>query len=614
MFEMQKVFRVVRKILTMLGTTLAVLLMVLATIIYFSIQWMFDTWSNLTMDELVYHLTAPLEGTNEAMIAEYLSMCITPAVLVLILAVILFIAWHRKKRYFVLMGAGMVTSLAVSVTVVHGAWNKLDAGSYMEAQGTYSTFIDDNYVDPAEVTLNFPEKKRNLIYIFLESMETTYADKENGGAFKKNVIPELTELAQENEDFSGESMELNGGYAMPGTGWTMGAMFAQTSGLPLNISIDENSMDTQDSFFPNIITLGDVLESVGYSQTLVLGSNATFGGRRLYFSEHGNYDFIDYNYALEKEMLPNDYQVWWGYEDQKLFEFAKGKILELALEEEVFNVTLLTVDTHFEDGYVCQLCQDLFRNDQYANVMACSSQQVKEFIEWVQQQDFYENTTIVLIGDHPTMDSDFCKGVDSNYTRRVYTAYINPLAEVEISKERNYTTFDVFPTTLAALGVEIEGERLGLGTNLFSSTQTLTERFGVDIEKREIKKKSKLMEELASLDENKQELLIREGKRPRADARVGEYDSNLGVLPVKVLSFKNVINGVANVMLSVWHEEDQSDMQWIQMSIQEDSSYYADIVVSDFGNKLGDYNIHVYVIDGAGEQYKVAEMVGNVSW
>ena len=162
--------------------------------------------------------------------------------------------------------------------------------------------------------------------------------------------------------------------------------------------------------------------------------------------------------------------------------------------------------------------------------------------------------------------------------------------------------------------MEIEGERLGLGTNLFSSTQTLTERFGVDIEKREIKKKSKLMEELASLDENKQELLIREGKRPRADARVGEYDSNLGVLPVKVLSFKNVINGVANVMLSVWHEEDQSDMQWIQMSIQEDSSYYADIVVSDFGNKLGDYNIHVYVIDGAGEQYKVAEMVGNVSW
>lgn len=34
----------------------------------------------------------------------------------------------------------------------------------------------------------------------------TYADKENGGAFKQNVIPELTQLAQENEDFSGKAI------------------------------------------------------------------------------------------------------------------------------------------------------------------------------------------------------------------------------------------------------------------------------------------------------------------------------------------------------------------------------------------------------------------------
>lgn len=66
----------------------------------------------------------------------------------------------------------------------------------------------------------------------------------------KNVIPELTQLAQENEDFSGKSNKLNGGYSMPGTTWTMGAMFGQTSGLPLNTSIDGNGMDTQGSFFP----------------------------------------------------------------------------------------------------------------------------------------------------------------------------------------------------------------------------------------------------------------------------------------------------------------------------------------------------------------------------
>lgn len=56
-------------------------------------------------------------------------------------------------------------------------------------------------------------------------METTFADKENGGAFAENVIPELTRIAQENEDFSGSGMELNGGYSLVGTTWTMGAMF-----------------------------------------------------------------------------------------------------------------------------------------------------------------------------------------------------------------------------------------------------------------------------------------------------------------------------------------------------------------------------------------------------
>lgn len=94
------------------------------------------------------------------------------------------------------------------------------------------------------------ELYEGLIYIFLESMEMTYADKENSGAFKQNVIPELTQLAQENEEFSGKSNKLNGGYSMPGTTWTMGAMFGQTSGLSLDVSIDGNSMYTQSSFFP----------------------------------------------------------------------------------------------------------------------------------------------------------------------------------------------------------------------------------------------------------------------------------------------------------------------------------------------------------------------------
>ena len=50
-------------------------------------------------------------------------------------------------------------------------------------------------------------------------------------------------------------------------------MFAQKYGAALlNIPIEQNSMNTQDSFFPDIISIGDILESAGYSQTLMIGS------------------------------------------------------------------------------------------------------------------------------------------------------------------------------------------------------------------------------------------------------------------------------------------------------------------------------------------------------
>lgn len=149
--------------------------------------------------------------------------------------------------------------------------------------------------------------------------------------------------------------------------------------------------------------------------------------------------------------------------------------------------------------------------------------------------------------------------------------------------------------------MQIEGERLGLGTNLFSGKQTLTERFGLDYQKREIGRKSELMERLANLDENKRELLMREGEL--ADITVGEYDIMAGVIPIEVRDIANVPEGVESVQMAVWTAGDQTDMQWIQMGMQEDGSYLAQINVPSFGYKSGEYRVHVYVVDRTGAQY-----------
>ena len=595
-----------RKIILVVGLILSTILALLASLLAFSAKWMFKTWTNLTMDELVYHLTAPLEGTNTDMIKDYCNECAVPVIL--ILGFILFaIAANRKhagilKKIAIVCSAGAVAVTGITVGVT---WNGLDVSNYMKGQSTYSTFIDDNYVDPSSVNITFPEQKRNLIYIFLESMEMTYADKENGGAFKQNVIPELTQLAQENEDFSGKSNKLNGGYSMPGTTWTMGAMFGQTSGLPLNISIDGNSMDTQDLFFPGITTLGDILQNEGYSQTLLIGSEATFGGRKLYFTDHGQYGIMDYNYAHDNGLIPEDYKVWWGYEDEKLFGFAKEKLLELAQQDNPFNLTMLTVDTHFEDGYVCDICPDTFGDNQYANVMACSSRQVKEFVDWVQQQDFAADTTIVISGDHPTMDSDFCEDVDKDYERRVYTTYINADAEKQTEKKRKYTVFDDFPTTLSAMGAQIEGDRLGLGTNLFSAKETLSEKEGVTAEYNKMLKKSKLMEKLSDIDEEEYRRKEEEKVSPTADVKIKKTGKDNQVL-IKVENIEHLKKGLQSITAAVWKNEDQSDLQWVNLAVFENGICKTKVDLSNYEPMQGEYNVHIYIIDGKGDAHNVA--------
>lgn len=467
-----------------------------------TLGWVFSTWPKLSMDELVYTLNAPLEGTGTGMILSYVRVCLLPAIILT-----LGTGWLLKlykKRHLPQFGKIRFTAVILMAVVLicdaGFAWKRLDVKKYLSLRGQYSDFIENEYVNPANVDIKFPDRKRNLIYIFLESMEITYSDQENGGAFETDCIPELTQLAEKNEDFSGTDSKLNGASAVGGTTWTMGAMFGQTAGLPLNLSIDGNSMNTQDSFFEGITTLGDILADQGYSQTLLIGSDATFGGRRLYFTEHGNYDIFDYNYALDTGLLPEGYGVWWGYEDEKLFEYARQKLTDLSMQNQPFNLTMLTVDTHFEDGYVCDLCRDDFGDNQYANVMACSSRQVSAFIKWIQDQSFYDNTTIVVVGDHPTMDSDFCSGIDGSYQRKVYTCYINAAVKAE-NQKREYTTFDHFPTTLAALGAEIPGNRLGLGVNLFSDTPTLLETYGLEKLSTEAWKRSRLLDHYADIDE-----------------------------------------------------------------------------------------------------------------
>ena len=485
-----------------------------AALLAFTLRWALSFWADLTMDEIVYHLTTPLEGTGEDIMMKFYTLALLPALAVLALVCVIIVVIRRKRErwYGRALAVVFVLSLIVVGLSTGYAWNNLKIDEYLKNQSITSSFIEENYVDPNAVTLTFPKTKRNLIYIFLESFETTFTDKANGGGFDFNCIPEMTELAQKYEDFSGTSKKLNGGHVLPGTTFTMGGMFGQSSGLPLQVGLKAqvldnhgamNEMYTQEHFFPGITTLGDILEAEGYHNVLFIGSEAVFGGRKLYYTEHGNYEIDDFWYAVNRNWLEGKENSW-GYGDWRLFLQAKERLKELSAEDQPFNLTMLTLDTHFENGIRCKYCEFEYPGNSYADVYSCSSRQLSEFISWCQDQDWYENTTIILSGDHTTMDSDFCNGVDKEYPRKTFTCYINADVKPEdAARERSFTTMDNFPTTLAAMGVKIEGDRLGLGTNLFSSQDTLYETYGKEMDA-ELSRRSLFMEQASEFDPNTQ--------------------------------------------------------------------------------------------------------------
>ena len=485
---------------------IAAFLTLLANLIFFFMLWMIKQYKNVQFDQILYQAKSPIDGANGGIVANALLVTVLPGVLAAALEIIIYIfltgtlkdklssfkayitysatrvASFFKKRYMALSSLVLVVSILTFIF-------RLDIHVFIYNSFAESSFIEEHYVDPDEARITFPEEKRNLIYIYLESMENTFSDVEViGEKVHENPMPELSALRKENISFSSSGGKY-GAYSYVGTTWTASAMFAQTSGVPIKVAFDLNTYGMDGDFMPGITTLGDILSREGYNQSLLLGSDASFAARDTYFTEHGNYEIIDVYTLIDEGKLPENYWEWWGFEDSKLFDFAKEEITRLASEGKPFNFTTLTADTHCPDGYFCEECENKYE-EQYANVLACSSRQVAEFLDWLKAQPFYESTTVIISGDHLTMDTEFLENLDGDYIRTVYNCIINAPTEPVRESDREFGTFDMFPTTLAALGVKIDGDRLGLGTNLFSSEKTLTEIYGFDTVERELSMRS----------------------------------------------------------------------------------------------------------------------------
>ena len=166
------------------------------------IYWALNTFPLADANTVLLTLQEPFDDFAYSMIKQYLSTTIPQALIITaVLTIFLYALFSNTKKRLIFIGAYFAATIALCVSDIPVSEYIHILKNEPEKSASYSKFFVENYVNPDSVKITAPEQKRNLILIYLESMETTFSDKEHGGNQDTNLIPEITQLAQQNINF-----------------------------------------------------------------------------------------------------------------------------------------------------------------------------------------------------------------------------------------------------------------------------------------------------------------------------------------------------------------------------------------------------------------------------
>ena len=437
-------------------------------------------------------------------------------------------------------------------------WRRLHLGVVLGSLGPQGAcgadFVAAHYVVPPSGDLLWPKgaTKRNLILVVAEALENTLADRESGGVLDANAIPFLSQIALEgkytlpsgnihepssacvprNSDervgynctqsvlgdhlpvvhFSATPGRLGGATQLGSTSWSIAALWAMLSGLPLRQysrntreEIAKNEVPKGQGFVPGARTMLELLLEAGYDARAITGCRGAFAGNDRLFRTHGVQKIADraamgYRQLIESpDPLLRKHTTCWGVHDYVLFDYALDAIANASRDANgrPFAAMMFTVDTHSPAGHPCRLCPR--PEDQKAKApigdnfarqirtFRCLDNQLRWFLGNLTHRlpaSVLRNTTIAIVGDHYITSKAPAELWDAHRASRrgVYNAIINPAPEVlkGLSPHRVFSQLDMFPTILASLGGS-PGKALGLGANLFAHSpqrKTLLESLG----------------------------------------------------------------------------------------------------------------------------------------
>ena len=456
------------------------------------VPWAIDTFPLSNIDAILFTVFARAnEGAENFVLESFVDKALLPAIwiygLLLCVQVFLSIVLHKieknisfhlwKIRYTICTGSFafvfsriqkcfLVFIIVICTILAFVVPNILMSAPFkaLIQRPVDSEMYRVDYVHPDSAHIEVPESTKNLIVILLESMETNFAQH----------TPELNALASKAVNFA------PGGESVAGTSWTIAAITGKLCGIPLNMPMRIGEyLGKLPTYLPNAKCMMNILADKGYSQVYIQGSSGDFTQKRDFWKVHGDVAVHDIEYYTQMGRIPDGYKVFWGFEDRKMYQFAKEEIDSLARMGKPFAVYMLTVDTHQPNGYVDDSCAVQVENieGRLPKALRCASIMLDSFVSWASEQPWYENTVISVMGDH-SMQS-LSKKANVPLTDSLY--WVNFMFNSAIErpvKERAYSSLDMFPTLLESMGFTIEGHAMGLGRSLFSEEPTLIEKYG----------------------------------------------------------------------------------------------------------------------------------------
>ncbi len=328
------------------------------------------------------------------------------------------------------------------------------------ATGTYEQQIDGDLFGIA--------KGRNLIVIQVESLQNSVIQAEYNGY---EITPCLNAL------ISDGSIYFDNFYQQLGSGNTSDAEFAMNNSM-LG-AIESYTYDLyQNNYFRG---LPWILKQHGYSTVVLHGYHKDFWNRENAYPNQGFDDFIG------GEQFENDYLVGignvQGVSDKEFFRQSVPYLKEL---DKPFYSFYVTLSSHHPFNMPEQLEVIPIRTEDrntifgnYINSIGFADSSIGEFIALLKENDLYDNSMIVIYGDHFALSQadEEVKASVSNYLGYDYdiSEMMSVPLIISIPGENVKRTVsisggetDILPTVAYLLGIE-QLDTLYFGRNLLTA-------------------------------------------------------------------------------------------------------------------------------------------------